>query len=79
MYTAYIELESANSYINKSMMLSHIYSLWLNSVASSALEFSYISSCTCTEYRIQKVFIVNQIKPLYYNMLLFTINIRRQI
>ena len=32
-----------------------------------------------TEYRIQNVFIVNQIKPLYYNMLLFTINVRRQI
>ena len=30
-------------------------------------------------YRIQNVFIVNQIKPLYYNMLLFTINVRRQI
>ena len=29
--------------------------------------------------RIQNVFIVNQIKPLYYNMLLFTINVQRQI
>ena len=32
-----------------------------------------------TEYRIQNGFIVNQIKPLYYNMLLFTINVRRKI
>ena len=29
-----------------------------------------------TEYRM---FIVNQIEPLYYNMLLFTISVRRQI
>ena len=27
--------------------------------------------------RIQNVFIVNQIKPLYYNMLQFKINVRR--
>ena len=32
-----------------------------------------------SEYRIYNVFIVNQMKPLYYNMLLFTINVRRQI
>ena len=32
-----------------------------------------------TEYRIQNGFIVNQIKPLYYNMLLFPINVQRQI
>ena len=32
-----------------------------------------------TEYRIQIVFIVNQINPLYYYMLLFTLNVQRKI
>ena len=53
--------------------------VYFNLSASSRTVENSPPAYTLNKYRIQNVFIVNQIKPLYYNMLLFTINVQRKI